>query len=144
MSTSPGTWQSLLLWSDTEVEIYGIGTDIIETSRIKKALERSKRFRDRVFTTAEQDYCEAKKLQKYESYASRYAAKEAIAKSLGSGFGTDLSLNEIEINTPPGSPPEVRFYAGSRSFKRGLGIRQVKVSLSAVRDYALAYAVSLV
>lgn len=126
------------------MEIYGIGTDIIETTRVKKALERSKRFKDRVFTPAEQEYCEAKRLQKYESYASRYAAKEAVAKSLGSGFGSDLSLNEIEIDIRPGRPPEVKFHAGSRSFKEGLGIRQVKVSLSAVRDYALAYAVSLI
>lgn len=126
------------------MEIYCIGTDIIDTSRVERAIKSSSKFKDRVYTKAEQIYCDSKKAQRSESYAARYAAKEAIAKSLKSGFGQDLSLKEIEIISMPGRPPRVRFYGKSKAYKESLGIKEIKVSISAVRDYALAYAVSLI
>ena len=64
------------------MEIYGVGTDIIEVGRITAAIEKGPSFKKRVYTAREVNYCENKKKGKYPSYAARFAAKEAVAKSL--------------------------------------------------------------
>jgi len=69
--------------------ILGTGVDIAEVARIRKALENpasGARFRQRVFTVGERNYCEKRK-RCYESYAARFAAKEAVMKALGTGWG---------------------------------------------------------
>jgi holo-[acyl-carrier protein] synthase len=126
------------------VDIYCIGTDIIDTARVRKAINRSTKFKDRVFTVSEQEYCEAKGMQKFESYAARYAAKEAVAKSMGTGFGENASLVEIEIVSLPNKPPGIRLYGKARIYKESLKIKRILLSMSAIREYALAYAVSLI
>ena len=62
--------------------MYKIGTDIVEVERIKKAIERTEKFKINVFSTKEIEYCENKK-NKYESYAGKFAAKEAYFKAKG-------------------------------------------------------------
>jgi len=86
--------------------IFGIGVDLIEIERIKKTLENSgERFIQRVFTQLEIDYCESRKSGRIESYAARFAAKEAISKAIGCGIGADLEFKEIEIyNNEKGKP----------------------------------------
>ena len=68
--------------------VVGIGVDVCEVARMQRALEAppGARFRDRVFTAAEQAYCEARKRGRFASYAARFAAKEAAMKALGSGW----------------------------------------------------------
>lgn len=65
--------------------IKGLGIDIIEIGRIKKAIE-NENFLARVFTVKEIAYCEAKKAQKMASYAARFAGKEAVLKAFGTGL----------------------------------------------------------
>jgi len=80
-----------------------IGVDIIEIDRIRRALE-DPAFAKRVFTENERTYCNAL-ADPAPRYAGRFAAKEAIAKALGTGFGKDLAFQDIEIvNAPSGAP----------------------------------------
>lgn len=85
--------------------IEGIGNDIIEIARIKKSIERhGKSFLDRLFTEKEQAHCTQYK-DAASHFAGRFAAKEAISKALGTGFGKELSWQEIEIlNDEKGKP----------------------------------------
>ncbi len=83
----------------------GIGNDIIEVERIGKAIQRyGQKFLDRLFTQAEQTYC-LKHRDSERHFAGRFAAKEAIAKALGTGFGNALHWLDVEIaNDPSGKP----------------------------------------
>jgi holo-[acyl-carrier protein] synthase len=80
------------------MEIYGIGVDIVEVKRIKNAIKKNSGFLKRVYTSCEIDYCRSKKKGKYESFTARFAAKEAVAKSIRTGFGRNISFNEIEMD----------------------------------------------
>ena len=75
--------------------IVGIGCDLTEIYRVKKALTIEK-FAARVFSPAEQEYCEARGMQKFASYAARFAAKEALLKALGTGLRGG-KLIDIEV-----------------------------------------------
>lgn len=78
--------------------IRGIGTDIIEIRRIKNAFDRhGTKFLKKIFTPAEEDYCLSLK-NPYPSFAARFAAKEAVTKSLGTGINRNISWRDIEIN----------------------------------------------
>ncbi|MET0151124.1 MAG: holo-ACP synthase, partial [Candidatus Binatia bacterium] len=92
--------------------IIGIGVDLAEVDRIRDALERpttGERFRSRVFTPGEQAYCERRR-GKYESYAARFAAKEAMMKALGRGWSREVSWTEIEITRETGGRPMIRLH----------------------------------
>jgi holo-[acyl-carrier protein] synthase len=87
--------------------ITGIGTDIIEISRIQEAIERhGERFLSRIFTLREREYCE-RYAQSTPHYAGRFAAKEAIVKALGTGFQFEMTWQDIEVINNPLGKPEV-------------------------------------
>ena len=84
--------------------IGGLGCDIVEISRIIESIEKHKNhFLDRIFTPKEQDYCKSHP----ERFAGRFAAKEALAKALGCGFGKDLSFLDIEITNDIKGKPHI-------------------------------------
>jgi len=87
------------------MSIYGIGTDIINVSRIEKILKKNKiEFKKKIFTKKEIFYCDSKK-NSTPYYAKRFAAKEAFAKALGTGFSNGLLHKDIEIiNNKKGKP----------------------------------------
>ena len=74
--------------------IFGIGTDIVDISRIKKIFNRNNKFKKRIFSAEEIKYCETKS-NKISSYSKRFAAKEAFVKALGTGISQGISFNEI-------------------------------------------------
>ena len=115
--------------------ITGIGTDIVEVSRIERALERTERFAARVFTPAERDYCLAGS-NPAQRFAGRFAAKEAAAKALG----ISLSWQDVEILADKCGKPVVRFLNGAEALT---GMRTVMVSISHCRSYAVAHAVAM-
>jgi holo-[acyl-carrier protein] synthase len=126
------------------MEIYGIGTDIIEVERIKSAIMKNSGFLRRVYTENEIDYCNKKKKGKYPSFAARFAAKEAVAKSLAEGVTKNISLNEIEISNLDSGAPFVKLYGKTDEFSMKLKIREIKISVSATENFAVAYAVALI
>src|ERR1700675_1250434 len=76
--------------------IVAIGIDVVEVSRIEEGFaRRGERFRDRVFTTGEIDYCE-RRGSRFISYAARFAAKEAVMKGLGTGWGSGVAWQDLE------------------------------------------------
>ena len=90
--------------------VLSVGVDMVEVERIQKALEDSrigKRFRDRVFTAKEIQYCESKRRGRYESYAGRFAAKEAVMKALGRGWGAKVGWLDIEVARARSGKPEI-------------------------------------
>jgi holo-[acyl-carrier protein] synthase len=114
--------------------VRGIGTDILEVARIEKILEKyGSRFLQKYFTPQEQEYC-LKHHIPARQLAGRFAAKEAVAKALGSGFGDTLSFLDIEIlNDPLGKP--VVYLTGHHSHEK------ILLSISHCHAYATATAV---
>ena len=114
-----------------------VGTDLIEIGRIRRSLDRYAGFRDRCFTPAEQAYCDGR-ANPAESYAGRFAGKEAVGKALG--CGVDFSWREIEIVGRP--KPSVSLSGRTLAFaeKRGLTV----ADLSMTHSKGVAGAVALV
>ena len=115
--------------------IIGIGTDIIEIERVRRAVA-GVHFKDKVFTTKEQNYCESRGAQSAASYAARFAAKEAFFKSLGTGIFTNLT--EVEILNDELGKPQIFLYGKAKTFFENLRAEKIFVSLSHCKDYATA------
>jgi holo-[acyl-carrier protein] synthase len=113
-----------------------IGVDVVEIARVRRALERHENgFRRRVYTELEWRQCGAS----YESLAGRFAAKEAIMKSLGVG---GMAFRDIEIVRSPSGKPEVRLAGRMQQRAVRLGIATIKVSISHSRENAVAVALA--
>lgn len=115
--------------------ITGVGTDIVEISRIRRALAARNRFAERVFTAAEREYCAACGCPE-QRFAGRFAAKEAVAKCLGKS----LSWRDVEILRGPSGEPLAQLSNGAARVANG---RRVLVSISHCRTYAVAHAVAV-
>jgi holo-[acyl-carrier-protein] synthase len=119
--------------------ISGIGTDIVEIERIKQALGRhSERFLQRLLTDSEQLYWEERG-SRAETLAGFWAAKEAIAKALGTGF-REFALRDIVISHDEYGKPEVRLFSGAKACADGQAIERVLVTISHSDQYAVAFA----
>ena len=113
-----------------------VGTDLIEIERVRLALERPG-FRDRCFTSAEQEYCEARR-NPAESYAARFCGKEAVGKALG--CGVLFTWKEIEIVGP--QKPGVTIRGKTLGFAERVGMRSIDVSMT--HSHTMAGAVCVV
>ena len=117
-----------------------VGTDLIEIARIRRSLERYPRFRDRCFTPAEQEYCDSRG-NPAESYAGRFAGKEAVGKALGFGVARAFAWKDIEIVGRP--KPRVRLSGRVAAWAEQRGVRQIDLSMTHSRELAQAVAVVL-
>ncbi|MBD3286271.1 holo-[acyl-carrier-protein] synthase [candidate division WOR-3 bacterium] len=118
--------------------IFGIGIDIIEVARIRKAYTKlGKRFLSGVFTEAEQKFS-LKHRDPAERLAARWAAKEAVAKALGTGFARGVKPLDFEIIDNERSRPTVNIKGKASNY---LGQMKVHLSISHIKDYATAVAV---
>ena len=117
--------------------IKGIGVDILEVKRLNKILDRDSRFIDRIFTEEEIAYCDSK-ANRSQHYAARFTAKEAFFKALGSGWRSGLSWKEVWIENDDLGKPEIRIGGVTRDFFEKKGFRNINISISHSRDYALA------
>jgi holo-[acyl-carrier protein] synthase len=125
--------------------IVSVGVDLIEVARIRRALEDpsiGKRFRDRVYTEGEIRYCDSKGMGTYQSYAGRFAAKEAAMKALGTGWGAKANWINIEVVRASGGRPEIMLHGHTADFARELGIRRMLVSITHTDANALAYVIA--
>ena len=122
--------------------VLGIGTDVIEIARIERSIERyGEAFLRRVYTAEEVAYCERKKKNSAESYAARFAAKEAGAKALGTGISRGVSWTEFAVGREPGGRPVLRLLGRAGELAVGLGVVRVSLSLTHSRDVAMAVVV---
>lgn len=114
------------------------GTDIIEISRIKQSIEsHEENFKTNIFTENEVKYCESHKLQKYQHYAARFAAKEAIFKALSKKLNSEFIWTNFEIINLDSGKPEVVLKEQIPE------IESIDISLSHCREYAIATVIVL-
>ena len=123
-------------------DIFGIGTDIVEISRIKKLFNKSRKSKNRIFSEKEIKYCDSK-VNKIASYSKRFAAKEAFAKALGIGISKGISFNEISINNNKNGAPFIELLGKTKIIVKNLTKSKNKfyLSLSDEKKYALAMVV---
>ena len=110
-----------------------VGVDLIEIERVRRSLQRYESFKDRCFTKAEQEYCDSRK-NPAQSYAGRFAGKEAVGKALG--IGVRFTWKEIEIVGRP--KPSVRLTGRSRTAWERLGSGDIDLSMTHSRELAAA------
>ena len=118
--------------------IIGTGIDLVEIARIEQTVERyGDRFLDRVYTRAEQAYCRRKR-RSAESFAARFAAKEAGAKALGTGISFGVSWLEIEVAREAGGRPTLQFHGRAAEIARHLGVARAALSITHTGEVAMA------
>lgn len=124
--------------------VVATGVDIAEINRVERALAASHgaRFRDRVYTAGEQRYCEGRRRGRGQSYAARFAAKEATMKALGVGWGKDAGWQDIEVVRAKGGPPRIQLSGPAQATAERLGITRLSLSLTHAAGLALAFVVA--
>jgi holo-[acyl-carrier protein] synthase len=115
------------------------GVDLIEIARIDEVVARhGKHYLERVFTPAELEYCG----KRAESLAGRFAAKEAVAKALGTGIG-DVSWTEIEILGDEQKAPKLKLHGKAETKAKELGLSTWSVSISHSQSHSVAFVVAI-
>lgn len=124
------------------MKVVGIGFDIVEVARIRRAWEKfGDAFLQKVFGEEELAYC-LKLRQPELHFAARFAAKEAIVKALGTGIGI-IGWRDLVITREPFGAPVVKWYGEASQYLRDIGGETIKISLSHTQDYAAAQAMVL-
>ncbi len=124
--------------------VVGTGIDVAEIERMRRALGASygARLRARLFSEREQRYCESRGRGRVQSYAGRFAAKEAVMKALGVGWGGQAAWREIEIVREPGGRPRLELSGRARATAERLGVARWSISITHSGGLALALAVA--
>lgn len=121
--------------------IRGVGVDIIEVARIRRAVERfGERFLQRILRPAEIAYCHSFQ-DPVPHLAARFAAKEAVSKAFGTGIGAALGWQDMEVAHRPGGQPYLILHDGGRELLASRGGGEIHLSLSHTLSYGAAVAV---
>lgn len=120
------------------MNILGLGTDIVEISRIAEMLEKhGDHFLSRTFSQGENEYCASKK-HSAQHYAGRWAAKEAVVKSFGTGFVRGIYWTEIEVINEVTGRPSILLSGETAEYASQIGITTLHLSISHGKEYAVA------
>ncbi len=122
------------------MEILGLGVDICDIARMERALERHPTMRQRVFTPEEIAYCDGK-ARPAESYAGRFAAREAVIKAMGGYRGK--GWHDISVTRAPSGAPSIRLEGNAKQRADRLGIDRILVTFTHERTSAVAFAVAV-
>jgi holo-[acyl-carrier protein] synthase len=118
--------------------LIGTGVDLIEVERIARSIERyGERFLRRVYTDLEIAYCSSRR-GSAESFAARFAAKEAGAKALGTGISRGVTWNEFQVSRNPGGRPLLELRGRAALLATELGVRAISLSLTHTGSLAMA------
>lgn len=120
----------------------GLGVDIVDISRMRRILERTQTFKERMFGSAEREYCD-RSADPATHYAARFAAKEAVVKALGCGFTGGIHPRHIEVSLKSGGRPEIELSGPAKEAADAMGIYDIPVSLSHTHNDAIACAIAL-
>lgn len=121
--------------------VVGVGTDLVDVDRVRRALERRPGLRTRLFTDHEWDYA-ARHQDPYPHLAARFAAKEAVMKALGRGMSS-MGFAEIEVGHDEHGAPSVTLHGAAASVAATAGVRGWHVSLTHTDALAQAVAVAV-
>jgi holo-[acyl-carrier protein] synthase len=121
--------------------VLGLGTDLIETGRVEESIKRfGERFLERIFSPGEIAYCKRKK-NAAESFAARFAAKEAGAKALGTGISRGVTWKEFEVKREASGKPSLHLSGRAAELAGAMGVKKIQLSLTHSREFALAVVV---
>jgi holo-[acyl-carrier protein] synthase len=121
--------------------VLGLGTDLIETGRVEESIKRfGERFLERIFSPGEIAYCKRKK-NAAESFAARFAAKEAGAKALGTGISRGVTWKEFEVKREASGKPSLHLSGRAAELAGAMGVKRIQLSLTHSREFALAVVV---
>jgi holo-[acyl-carrier protein] synthase len=125
------------------MKVIGIGTDIIECSRIDQMICRhGEHFTRHVFTVQEIRYCSNRKSSD-QHFAGRWAAKEAVLKAIGTGWIAGISWKDVEVVIESSGQPKIQLYGGAAKTAKELGISEVQISISHCKSHAVAMAIAV-
>ena len=125
------------------MSVLAVGLDLVDVVRIRTLLERhGERFEQRTFTQNECAYCQGN-ADPAIHYAARFAAKEAVAKALGTGFTEGVTWADIEVTRSPAGVPAVQLHGAAAAKAEALGIRRWMLSLTHTATSAAASVVAL-
>lgn len=119
----------------------GIGVDIVEIERISQILKRTPRFEERVFTQAERDWA-SKRRDRAVTYAGFFAAREAVLKALGVGFGSGVGFTDVWVDHDAKGRPVARLSGGAERAAKSQGVSEVYLSISHTSGLAVANALA--
>ena len=117
--------------------VVGLGVDIVEVARMRKALENQPKMVERVFTEPEAEYCTARKNQ-FQHFAGRFAAKEAALKALGTGWAEGIRWRDVEVSAEDSGQPHMHFHGRADEVFQSLGADRILVTITHARTYAVA------
>jgi holo-[acyl-carrier protein] synthase len=121
--------------------IAGLGVDIVEIERMREALLRRPRLKERLFSDEERAYCEARNKPEIH-YAMRFAAKEAVLKALGTGF-SGMRFRDVEVMRDERGRPQPRLSGRAAEVAKAAGVVEMHLSLSFTHTNAVASAVAV-
>ena len=123
--------------------VVGVGVDAIEIDRIRAAVARTPGLLARLWTPAERAHCTSRCGDiRYGGLAARFAAKEAVAKALGSGM-SGFGFADVEVESTHGGQPMVRLHGGAAARAEAVGARALHLSLSTTHELAIAHALAV-
>ena len=117
--------------------IFGIGTDLVDVQKLQSLLLENKSLKEQLFTSAEIQYCEARKSRE-QNYAARLAAKEAFCKALGFDLLGNLPFSEIEVRNEENGRPLLFVNGKTREMLNGNNITHIHLSFSHIKSLASA------
>ena len=120
----------------------GIGVDMLEIARMQRALDERPYFIRRLFTEDERMYCEHT-ARPAEHYTGRFAAREAVLKALGLGFGNGVGIGDVSVMRDDSGRPRVLLAGRAAEVAHEQGVREVALSISHTHDVAVANAVAV-
>lgn len=112
--------------------------DIIEVRRVRETIERTPRFAERVFTSAERDYCESRGAVAAQHYAARFAAKEAALKALQTGWAGGISWQDVEVTAKESGAPVISFHGRAHELYVQSGATAAHLSIAHTTEHAIA------
>ncbi|QOY85781.1 holo-[acyl-carrier-protein] synthase [Paludibaculum fermentans] len=119
--------------------ILGTGIDLAEVDRIQASIERyGDRFIHRIYTEKERAYV-ARKANKYERYAARFAAKEAGMKAIGTGWRHGITWQDFEVTNLPSGRPTITFHGVAKQIAERMGVKHAHLSLTHTKQYGQAF-----
>ncbi len=130
-------------WIISIMSIIATGTEIVETVRIAKMIEtHGEQFLERVYTADEIEYC-VQTADAPGHFATRWAAKEAVLKAMGTGWAFGIKWTEVEVFNQPGGKPIMNITGKAKEICEERGIADILISISHCKAYAVAYAVAI-
>ena len=123
-------------------EIFGIGIDLIEVSRIERAATKRKLFLERIYADAEIRLSD-RGILRFEELAGRFAVKEAILKALKVGWRRGVKFNEIIVLNEPSGAPYVQLNGTVKKIADDLGVKKILVSISHTKELAVGMAIAI-